>query len=89
MLLNTKRKKKRMKRHGSGCGRNEESAVLSREVNVLAETDANFPIMSRELQIPVGVLRIEVRDGDMRSLKVLAGVRMIQVPEQQAVEGWP
>lgn len=47
MLLNTKRKKKRMKRHGSGCGRNEESAVLSREVNVLVETDANFPIMSR------------------------------------------
>lgn len=47
MPVTTKRKKKRMKKRDRGSGRNEECAVLFKEVNVPVEMDANFPMMSK------------------------------------------
>ena len=47
MLLRTTRKKKMTKRQSNISRRNEGYAELSREVNVLVELDANFPMMSK------------------------------------------
>ncbi|GKD51777.1 zinc finger CCCH domain-containing protein 42, partial [Tanacetum coccineum] len=44
---NTKRKKKRMRRRSNGKERNVEFAVLSKEVTVPVELDANFLIMRK------------------------------------------
>ncbi|KAK4855256.1 hypothetical protein QYF36_005469 [Acer negundo] len=80
-----------MKRQSNVSGRNEGYAVISRELNVLVELDANFPMMSKELQIQANrVLRTKSRNGDMKSLKVikkvLDGVIRILVSDQQAME---
>jgi hypothetical protein len=47
IVVNIKRKRKKTKRQSRRRERNEASAVLFKEVNVLVELDANFLTMNR------------------------------------------